>query len=137
MPAISRISSAKGNGKGLAGGAPVESAPSTVVDKLSSCAASLTPVSVTGRIIFLSGTAKSYPAMRVTIKDNSGTLNILSATGLQGVGIDDVVRFDRIKIRTAYRGSGVEGHYEPAGMQHDTVKRRRSGGGQWLVRNLL
>ena len=134
MPAISRVSSAKGSAKGSVGGSLVESAPSTVVDKLSSCTASLTPVSVTGRVIFLSGIAKTYPAMRVTIKDKSGSLSILasSATGLHGLGIDDIVRFERITVRAAYRGSGLEGHYEPAGAQHETVKRRRSGGGQWL-----
>eukprot|EP00434_Breviolum_minutum_P021651 symbB.v1.2.019109.t1/scaffold1551.1/size112226/4 len=39
-------------------------------------------------------------AMRVTIKEKSGTLSILasSATGLQGLGIDDIVRFDRITV---------------------------------------
>ena len=77
--------------------------------------------------------------MRVTIKDKSGTLSILasSATGLQGLGIDDIVRFDRITVRAAYKSSGLEGHYEPSGVQHDTVKRRRCGGGLWLGRNLL
>ena len=36
MPAISRVGSAKGSAKGSVGGSLVESAPSTVVDKLSS-----------------------------------------------------------------------------------------------------
>lgn len=68
MPAISRVSSAKGNGKGPVGGAPVESLPVVAVSDLQ---ASLTPCSVVGRLVFVSGVAKTYPAMRVTILQKS------------------------------------------------------------------
>lgn len=101
--------------------------PATTVESLSKVVVSASPVNVVGRVCHKSGISKAYPAARLQIADGSAKLSIVCSgqEGLQDISVDDVVLFENVVVKKAYRGEGVEAYYEAAGGQ----KRRRSVGG--------
>lgn len=120
MPSIKRDATV------LAGEVPIGK-PATTVECLSKVVVGPSPVNVVGRVCHKSGISKAYPAARLQIADMTGKLDIVcsGSEGLQDISVDDVVLFENVVVKKAYRGEGVEAYYEAAGGQ----KRRRSIGG--------